>query len=288
MNFEEALFRKLELDEKIPYDLLLLADPSVEVINLYIYESQVFVLEYDNQIVGVIAFLNHSENTAEIKNIAVRPDYQGKGIGSYLLHQINTIAIESGIEKLIVGTADSSKMQLQFYNKNGFYIDDVLINYFLDNYPDPIFENGQRALHMIVLMKNFNSKNNSGINLLDFIPRHKSDFESFNSLQKYDIKSIRPIFPLLLEWLSDINWPVAKPIAEYLTRNFSTTQPFLYAIFKSEDEVWKYWILVVFGKMIDDIKLKTEILRIYECPTTTEKKEEVHIIAMEIVDFWSN
>nr|MBP6562703.1 hypothetical protein [Neisseriaceae bacterium] len=52
---------------------------------------------------------------------------------------------------VFVGTANSSLNQLGFYQKAGFRLSHIVPNYFIDHYPDPIIENGLRALDMVYL-----------------------------------------------------------------------------------------------------------------------------------------
>jgi hypothetical protein len=42
------MIRLLEKDKKIPYDLLLLADETIEAINKYIQQSDIYVFERNN------------------------------------------------------------------------------------------------------------------------------------------------------------------------------------------------------------------------------------------------
>ena len=52
---------------------------------------------------------------------------------------------------LIVGTADVGYKQIGFYEQNGFKVFDKRKNFFIENYPYPIIENGKPLKNMIVL-----------------------------------------------------------------------------------------------------------------------------------------
>jgi len=44
-------------------------------------------------------------------------------------------------------------------------------------------------------------------------------FESLETAEKlsgYSYDEIKPIVPELLTWIQDMNWPVARPVADYL------------------------------------------------------------------------
>lgn len=82
----DILITQLEPDQHIPYDLLLLADPSRHVVDSYIHRGYCYVATYQTDIVGVYVLLDTDMNTMEIMNIAVKEEFQGYGIGTKLLH----------------------------------------------------------------------------------------------------------------------------------------------------------------------------------------------------------
>ena len=43
----------LDKNEKLPYDLLLLADETIDAINKYVFDSDVYVAKLNNEIIGV-------------------------------------------------------------------------------------------------------------------------------------------------------------------------------------------------------------------------------------------
>lgn len=147
------MIRLLEKEKPIPYDLLLLADETIEAINKYIHQSDIYVLERDNRIIAVFALQTISNDTVEIKNIAVYTALQGQGIGQRLLKDAINLAKEKGFKEIIIGTGDAGIQQLYLYQKVGFEIYDIKHRFFLDNYPEPIFENGIQLKHMVMLRK---------------------------------------------------------------------------------------------------------------------------------------
>jgi ribosomal protein S18 acetylase RimI-like enzyme len=137
----------------LPFELLLLADETVEAIEKYVYTSDVYTVSIDDNEAPVAAFVLSRLNTteAELKNIAVAPTFQGKGVGSILITEIREICRNSGFRKLWVGTPDSAIQQINFYEKNGFVRDGIKKNFFIDNYPDPIWEDGIMLKDMLML-----------------------------------------------------------------------------------------------------------------------------------------
>lgn len=154
MNLNNIHIRPIEKTEAIPYELLLLADPSKKLIDEYINDSLLYLAVYEKAIIGVYALFPLDNGVAEIKNIAVHDNSQGKGIGTLLLNSAIKISEEKGYKQLLIGTANSSVGQLYFYQKCGFEITSIRKNFFLENYQEPIFENGIQCKHMIILTKN--------------------------------------------------------------------------------------------------------------------------------------
>jgi ribosomal protein S18 acetylase RimI-like enzyme len=156
MNMENKVnrrIRQLGKGEKIPYDLLLLADETVEAINKYIFDCEIYVLERENRVIAEYVLERLNGDEVEIKNIAVAPDFQGQGIGKLLLRDAVDRAKGRRFKTIIIGTADASIKLLSFYQKEGFGAFGVKRNFFVDNYPQPIYEEGKQLLDMVMLKK---------------------------------------------------------------------------------------------------------------------------------------
>ncbi len=154
MNWHETIqIQELQKEEPLPYELLLLADPSKAMIDGYIHSSFVYTAKSDEQVVAVYALQEMDQDTAEIKNLAVAEALQGKGLGTYLLQHSISIACEKGYSHIIIGTGDTSTGQLYLYKKLGFEVFATKENFFIDHYPEPIYENGIQCKHMILLQK---------------------------------------------------------------------------------------------------------------------------------------
>lgn len=155
---ESLTFDKLNKGEKIPYDLLLLADPSKKLIDEYLKQSDVFVARQKGESVGVIVLFPLSLKIVEIKNVAVKPEFQGQGIGSYLIENVIQVALSNSKRSICIGTANSSVGQLLLYQKLGFEITDIKRHFFTTNYAEPIYENGIQAKHMLMLTRQLNEE----------------------------------------------------------------------------------------------------------------------------------
>ena len=139
---------KQELTDDL-MDLLLTADPDKDTILSYINDSMVLVCQAGNKFLG-IAVLTKQDEMAELKNIAVLSDYQGKGIAKEMIKKIKQLAKQSGAKIIEVGTGNSSLSQMTLYQKCGFRMHSIDFDYF-KSYPEPIFENGIRCIDMVRL-----------------------------------------------------------------------------------------------------------------------------------------
>jgi len=143
-------------DQTAPYDLLLLADETKEAIDKYIKTSKVFVLKDKLRGDTIAAFVLYpvTKEDLEIKNIAVSENMQDKGIGSLLIKSIQKIAKNAGYKTLWVGTPDIAEKELYFYRKNGFEDAYIKENFFLENYTEPIYNDGVLLKDMAMLKMN--------------------------------------------------------------------------------------------------------------------------------------
>lgn len=141
----------LEKSKELPMHLLLLADPSAEMISEYIHDCWIYTATLNGELIGCYALSPLNETSVEIKNIAVSEECQGKGIGTILIKDAIEKAKELGHMKIQIGTGNSSIGQLALYQKLGFIQTGVIEGFFQKNYPEPIFENGMACLDMIVL-----------------------------------------------------------------------------------------------------------------------------------------
>lgn len=143
--------RILNKDENPPMDLLQLADPSRNIVEEYLKRGDCFITEYDNQVIGVYVLLPTRPETVELVNVAVAEEHQGRGIGKGLVMNAIQLAKEKGYKTIEIGTGNSSIAQLALYQKCGFRITGIDIDYFIKHYQEKIFEYGIQCRDMIRL-----------------------------------------------------------------------------------------------------------------------------------------
>lgn len=142
--------KQLFSDKEAPMELLLLGDPSEEMINRYLHKSKIFIAKDEDEVLGALA-LKVQGDEAEIMNVAVDEKWQGHGIGSKLINHAIQFSRDSKVSKLLMGTAETSEDQLRLYQKLGFRKIGRINNFFIDHYDEPIYENGKQARDMIRL-----------------------------------------------------------------------------------------------------------------------------------------
>jgi hypothetical protein len=108
------------------------------------------------------------------------------------------------------------------------------------------------------------------------VPKDKGDVETARALMKYSYSEVSDVVPELLEWIQDMNWPVASPTAEFLLTIEKDITTDIIRVMRSNDAVWKYWCLRVFGQSSDlDSELLEELRRIKANPNPGDVEEGV-------------
>ena len=142
--------RKVETDKKRYLDLLLLADEQEDMVDRYLERGTMYVLE-DDGIRAECVVTDKGNGILELKNIAVEPDFQGKGYGKALIDfLIETYAGQYTV--LQVGTGDSPST-IPFYEACGFRRHHLVKNFFTDHYDHPIYEGGVQLVDMVYLQR---------------------------------------------------------------------------------------------------------------------------------------
>lgn len=143
--------RKLHPEEQAPMALLLLADPSEQLVQEYVQRGQCFIAEKEERVVGVYVLLPTRPGTVELVNLAVQENLQGQGLGKKLvLHAIEQ-AKGLGYQTIEVGTGSTGVAQLALYQKCGFRMVGIDRDFFIRHYTEEIYENGIQLRDMVRL-----------------------------------------------------------------------------------------------------------------------------------------
>lgn len=134
---------KVEYNKKEHLELLLLADPYEEMVDRYLGPGDMYVLKADGETVCECVMLPRKDGAIELKNLATRPDSQRRGYASALVTDMfRRYAKEYGV--MYVGTAGDAP----FYRSLGFAHAYTVPNFFTDNYPEPIIDDGFLCVDM--------------------------------------------------------------------------------------------------------------------------------------------
>ncbi len=91
-------------------------------------DIEFLVYRKDGKILGFLSFyihhyLHHDEDTGEIVELVVMPEYRGLRIGQHLIKTIEEIAKEKGLEQIELSTSTYRKKAHHFYEAHGYVKD---------------------------------------------------------------------------------------------------------------------------------------------------------------------
>lgn len=122
---------------------------------------------------------------------------------------------------------------------------------------------------------------------MNIVPKDKHYHEACETLENAPDDAVRAHLPELLEWLQDMNWPVAWHVAKSIKRMKEDLITPIREILNSNDGAWKYNIIVYLIPMTAPSvisALKTDLQRLATNPTEDDVAEEVDLVARERLD----
>jgi ribosomal protein S18 acetylase RimI-like enzyme len=142
-------FFELKTKSDAPMDLLLLADPSEELVKSYLEKGTCYTAELDRETVGVILIMETKPHTIEVMNLAVKEEFQNNGIGKQLLLYVIEEIKKGDTKTIEIGTGNPGVVQMLLYQKCGFRIVGIDFDFFRRTHLEPIYENGIECRDMI-------------------------------------------------------------------------------------------------------------------------------------------
>ena len=142
---------EVKTDKKRYLPLLLLGDEQEDMIDRYLERGTMYALEEDGGVKAVCVVTDEGGGTLELKNLAVSPECQRRGLGRRMVESL-TQTYRGRYRRLLVGTGDSP-LTLPFYEACGFRRSHVVPNFFTGHYDHPIYEGGRQLVDMIYLIK---------------------------------------------------------------------------------------------------------------------------------------
>lgn len=143
--------RKENSNKKQYIDLLLLADEQENMIDRYLERGDLYVMEEDGEVIAVAVVTREDDSVIELKNLAVSPSHQRKGVGRKMIRFIEE-RYSGHYQTLLVGTGDTPDT-VTFYERCGFVRSHVLPDFFTLHYDHPVMEGGKQLRDMVYLKK---------------------------------------------------------------------------------------------------------------------------------------
>jgi ribosomal protein S18 acetylase RimI-like enzyme len=98
-----------------------LAEDSAAELDSYLHSGRVLVARRGPQIVGHLQLTGTGQpGQAEVKNMAIREERQGQGLGRRLMEVALTLLAAEGVTTVRVATAAADTGNLRFYQRQGF------------------------------------------------------------------------------------------------------------------------------------------------------------------------
>ena len=111
-------------------------------------------------------------------------------------------------------------------------------------------------------------------------------------IDKYDVETAKAIVtlgdagdPCLLEWVQDLNWPVAQTLAPFLANAGRIVAPGIREVLASDDDTWKWSVftgIIAYSPELV-VLLRPELERIAKSPSQGERDEGLNQMADELL-----
>ncbi len=93
--------------------------PMLDDYSQVVLQHQAFVAEADDQVVGVLVLIR-KHNGILLDNVAVRPEYQGRGLGRRLIEFAESEARKQGFTQLDLYTHERMTENIDMYKRLGY------------------------------------------------------------------------------------------------------------------------------------------------------------------------
>lgn len=140
---------KVNNNRKQYLPLLLTGDESESMIDRYIDSGTLYVGFLNDEPMAVCVVVRLDPDTVEIKNLAVVAGYRCQGYGGRMIKHVER---QNPDNIIILGTGETPST-LRFYKSCGYSYSHTIPDFFTDNYPAPIIEEGVTLRDMVYLKK---------------------------------------------------------------------------------------------------------------------------------------
>lgn len=130
--------------------LLLLGDEQESMIDRYLEEGALYIWKEGEETAGVCVVADQGNGVLELKNIAVDPRFQRRGIGRAMIEALAK-RYRGRYRVLLAGTGEAPST-LGFYQHCGFTYSHRVKDFFLQ-YDHPIVEEGVQLKDMVYFQR---------------------------------------------------------------------------------------------------------------------------------------
>jgi GNAT superfamily N-acetyltransferase len=98
-----------------------LAEDSPAQLDSYLHAGRVLVAVLGDEVIGHLQLVDGDRHgVVEIKNMAVRERWQGRGVGARLVRAATDLVASEAASTVLVATASADVGNLRFYQRQGF------------------------------------------------------------------------------------------------------------------------------------------------------------------------
>jgi len=128
------------------------------------------------------------------------------------------------------------------------------------------------------------------VDLTALLPATKLETEKASALVRLGFPVVEPVVPQILEWVQDLNWPVAQAFQPLLVGIGEPLAPHIRAVLCGSDDSWKYSLLTAVVSQSPELAraLLPDLKRLVRNPSPGESREEVNQVAVEILEALSS
>jgi len=127
--------------------LLLLADPEWAAVERYLSGGEMYALFDGDRAVAEVVVAERADGQCEIKNLATDPAFWRRGFARALVDHVASL-MAGRYERLYVGTSKPA-----VYERMGFTPAYTVKNFFVDNYSEPVWDEGELCVDMHYLVR---------------------------------------------------------------------------------------------------------------------------------------
>ena len=110
------------------------------------------------------------------------------------------------------------------------------------------------------------------------VPKGKGDRDTARAAIEAGYPAVEPVLGEMVEWLQDMNWPVAKILVPFLKTISEPLVPHIWHVLRTDDSEWKRNVI---EELIPELppevaeQFRSEIERIATNPTPHERRNQL-------------